>query len=987
MSVLSAPFKPSWHTQRLRPEWDWVRRHALAAYPLWERGGKRVYNQHRPNRDAGVTYGAGEGWIDSNNGPALHFAGSGYINLGVGRIEPFGLFAGPNEAWTVCVRVRAAQFAAGSIMSRLGSGVLANQTFDLRFNRTNQVQQTPFVRLRGTSTATNWGIDDGEFHVAWVTWNGLVGKAYYDAAQGEVTLGVGTAVEEAATATIMVGAQQASGPSNFLTGDINFFALLDIPLSPAEIVRWQRDLLGPWRPYERRTYARVAATAPVPVAGEVVDRNWALELWSDVSVNGGIRIASVPMAEGPIERAALSGEHSITFKIPLDHPAVRTIDTPADVENFRINQVVRLITPGIGVGYSEHRIAESSRRVGLGRYRQIVAESIREDLVTHGIISRTYPDGRSTTRFLAAGLTINEHLDQYFLPALAESGQPFWKIGFVVDDDPVDVQYDNDTTESGLRKLAEAAGDYESFITWDEGGYYINIVKQIGAGTQPLDVYAPRNMLDLAFIERGDDQANRIVPVGQTVEEVQATCGQAEWLIMSQVAHASTHTVDLYLSDPAGGDPPIGFDGQFLPYDTPATDEDDSVEGFTSPHYIEMVTGGNWVRPIVDTKATGPTFIADGATQRTSIVTVSSDTLAPYPLTGRPRIKIAANASGREILFVDHPAMVKAFGVRVGQLEREDIPPTVNQVFNPILRVWPSTSSLPTGWQPDDGTSTDDISWQRESDPRYWEYGGHSLRVSVRDQNSAIWAPAVSPPVDQGLVSFFVRVIVLEGAVRPQLWFVRPAGQPGWQYPGSTAPNYAYPTSLMVGETARPDIVSQQFQVPEEVGKENVWDLSKYPLLGGYMRIAIRPDRNAPHTEYIVLAAQITYTMKQMPLIDGTGGVRLWQAANRRLKMYGAPSKTISTNLIDLARINGLKFPYEQVTLGGAIRVTDQDSGIFATTRVVGYTRDWQKEAMPSVELSQERMNVAAFLTSRRWTARQRPQEIVEALRGQTYEP
>jgi len=985
LSLVAPVYKPSWHTGRRPPQWKGIRDHSLAAYLLWERGGTRVYNQQNPSRYAGLTFGAGSGWIDSLNGPALRFAANGVMDLGVGRIGPAGMFAGAGEVWTTCVRFKVAASVVGIPLSRWLSTTQANQTFDMRFNRPGSAANTPFITLRGSSTGTSWGLDDNEWHTVWVTWNGSTARAYYDSAKGATTLTVGAAAEETG-AIIEVGAAGAIGtPQLPLAGDIDFFALLDIPLSTAEIARWNGDLYAPWRPYRRRFLP--SRRPPMEIPRDIADQRVRVELQTDVLSNGGRRLASLPMIRLPIEKRSLSGEHTIQFSVPLDHPAVKTIDTPAGKQNFRINQVIRLSLPN--GDWSEHRITSSKRKVGpSGRVRDITAVSIREDLAKRGYIKRTYPDGHTTTEFPGLGMTMREHLEQFFLPAMSAGGQDNWRVGFLVHDRSVDVNYSSDSCESGLGKLAEAGGDLETYVSWDDQGYYINIVKQVAAGQLPLDVYCPRNLLDLEFTEQSDDQANRIVPIGSTLDDIEANAGQAQWEVRKYTVNADG-TTDLWLSDPAGGDPPIAFDGQFLPYaPTDEGDEDSSINA-TQRYYL-MITSSqdDWTKPILATFALNEIGVNGEVMSK---ITVDSTVEPPLGPGGRTSVKIVASEDGAEVTHLDNPQMVIDYGVHLSHLDRSDVPPTTNLIANPLLRRWGPSSTVPEGW----GLSTqntDILSTVRETRPQYWEYGGKAMRVSMIPNGTFpyVITPYTSIPIDAGTLSFFGRVIVLSGAVRVSLVLNRPGdeasflwkdGQSRWVY------EFPYWAGQLVGEEEpHPDLVSRDLNTAEDIGLESVWDLSKLPLFGGACAVVFRPAQDVTQTEFIILGAQLTVSRRQMPLLEGSGGVRLHQSANRRLAVYGRPATIVSANMMDLAQINGLKFPYEKIRLGGAVRVTELETEINALTRVVGYTRDWQNETMPNVELSQERKDITTFLTSRRWTARQRPSTSGIPIRGKTYD-
>lgn len=244
--VIGGPYKPTRHNLPYIGTWDWLRRHTVAVWPFWERGAKQIYSLAGQLSSADII---GATWEDQINGPALHFAGAGSVNTGRGRFGSVGLFAASTEQWTLVVRSRVILNNTGIAVSRAGSGTAATRQLNVTF--AGDGLQTPGINVRGSSTATIWGLDDGTYHTIWVVWDGLAAIAYYDNAQGAISLTVGTAVEET-TENVMFGARLASAPTGFLIGDVNFAAILDIPLSTHEIVRWNQDLFAPWRSGRRK---------------------------------------------------------------------------------------------------------------------------------------------------------------------------------------------------------------------------------------------------------------------------------------------------------------------------------------------------------------------------------------------------------------------------------------------------------------------------------------------------------------------------------------------------------------------------------------------------------------------------------------------------------------------------------------------------------------------------------------------------------------
>jgi hypothetical protein len=82
------------------------------------------------------------------------------------------------------------------------------------------------------------------------------------------------------------------------------------------------------------------------------------------------------------------------------------------------------------------------------------------------------------------------------------------------------------------------------------------------------------------------------------------------------------------------------------------------------------------------------------------------------------------------------------------------------------------------------------------------------------------------------------------------------------------------------------------------------------------------------HTECVISGVQLTVSSEQLPLFDGNGGVKLHQAANSRIALYGAPAPVVTVNTVDLAYADGLRFPFPQFQLGAPITIEDPDTDV-----------------------------------------------------------
>jgi hypothetical protein len=991
VKVIAPPFKPTFHRGLLPPEWQTLRDHVTAVFMIWERGHNRIFS----GGNLRATF-LNATWVDLKDGPALHFSGNGYVDTFTQDMDGVGLFAGGTQPWTLAVRFRAPASTVGTVVAR-ASATAANKTFQMFLDRPTSAGRTPRFEIRGVGTDTSWGLDDNRMHTVWVVWNGSTLVAYFDDAKGALTLAVGTAAEEAAE-VIMFGARTRSLPASFLTGDIDFVALVDVPLTPAAIVEWNRDIYAPWRPQRQWNLAIVQSAPPsVVVSNNLVTREESLELWSDVEENGGTRRAVLSQILTLEEEADISGMHTITFSIPLNHPAVTLIDTPEGRREFQIDQVIRFVKPDNT--YTQHRIDRVNREVRPGnKTLHISAASIIEDLTTHGVVSRTNANGSSEAKFISMGLTMKEHIETYVLPALREGGQYFWEVGSMAHSRPIDVPYENDTPQSALRKIAEIGGDLEPSVTILSGDFRINVTKQVGAGLEPVYVRTNQNLLDMGFTERTGDQANRVYAFGSVNQDgVQAVIGQAEWEILS--IFLGPEGMDIELGDPSGGEGPIAFNNQFVPIPGISLEDEDPTDPaaliFVSGHYyLKVTTGGEeWSAAIIATFAELGTV--EGGTQVAGRQNVRVNTTVmpptPPPGAGRTRVKIVADSTGREILYTEHPEAVEDYGVRVGILPRDDIPPTNNLMPNPVGRNWPTGATVPTLWQ---FSSPATIS--RETNPRFWEHGGKAIRA-ILPFNSSIVSPRAILPLDAtGPISFFVRMTVLKGKASVWINLARPtldpegAPNPSLPYRDFTGLQYTYPDNygdlLTEPETQLPNITNQQLGVMEDIGKDAVWDLNQLPLYGGQILIGVsNRDSTQGNVEVVISGIQVTLSSRQQPLMEGSGGVRLHHAANQRVGTYGKPARTITVNLIDLAFESGMRFPYEPLKLGAPIIVEETESDTYVRTRLVKYKRDWRKRLMPTVDVSHIRPAMSSMISARTWPERRMPSLSDVGIRGLTY--
>jgi hypothetical protein len=105
--------------------------------------------------------------------------------------------------------------------------------------------------------------------------------------------------------------------------------------------------------------------------------------------------------------------------------------------------------------------------------------------------------------------------------------------------------------------------------------------------------------------------------------------------------------------------------------------------------------------------------------------------------------------------------------------------------------------------------------------------------------------------------------------------------------------------------------------------------------------------------DFYVDAAQITQSDSQLPFVEGSGGTRLWQAANDRLRQQGAPLISYEVPIVDLAAVNpGLWAGDTQLAVGGQVRVTDARLSVAILTRLMELQRDYKTPGNTKIVLS-----------------------------------
>lgn len=160
----------------------------------------------------------------------------------------------------------------------------------------------------------------------------------------------------------------------------------------------------------------------------------------------------------------------------------------------------------------------------------------------------------------------------------------------------------------------------------------------------------------------------------------------------------------------------------------------------------------------------------------------------------------------------------------------------------------------------------------------------------------------------------------------------------------------------------------------------NVYGIEPFLLTteGAYLRIVQEGDEPA---EFYVDYAQITESPSQQPFVDGSGGTKLWQAANAKLAKSGAPIINYEVSFADLARIDPATFAGDsKVVLGGGIRITEPRLSVGIVTRGVHIERNYLVPGDSKVTLSNERQGLTDPTSVSEGVVRKAPKATTQIL-------
>lgn len=517
------------------------------------------------------------------------------------------------------------------------------------------------------------------------------------------------------------------------------------------------------------------------------------------------------------------------------------------------------------------------------------------DLVTGAFLSRVDSDGTRNYEFESVGLDPTTQIIQWVIPATPN----FVTIGTINSTAPMDMAYAWDKPLGALQRIAANLGEL-NVRRVGSVGYAIDIVDQIGHDAATCDVRVDKNIIRLSRSISSDGQATRIFPQGQAdADNVRATMAQASWLV-TNIASVSGSTV-VTLADPAGNEGPIGFDGQ-------------------------LVGLGN----IFIRSRFGTCFGLSQSSATDQTVTIPID-IGSVDISIGDFVDFRTDAlpggASSDLTWLDSPSDVATWGVIIAPLDVGDTPGHRNLALNSALRQWSGT--LPDNWAKV-GTPT----VTKQTVAPYVLSGSNSLKIVATSDGQGIETadvritPSADNPFESGFGS--VWTVTDPGTVRVELVFTTPDGEIVQPILPAVASN---------SESGQWEDIGISGQDAHSFGATAV-------------RLRVVQNGVTPATFYVG-RAQLTQSPAQLPFVEGSGGTKLWQAANEQLRTNGAPTVAYEATIADLARIDPQTWGQDcTITVGGSVLVTDPRFPLQILTRIVEVQRNYSVPGNTSITIS-----------------------------------
>ena len=434
------------------------------------------------------------------------------------------------------------------------------------------------------------------------------------------------------------------------------------------------------------------------------------EIWSNVQCAAGARLAVVANPLAASDMVSLTGQHDrAVVEFALSDPAFTSA---------QVGRVLRVVYDD-STQFDEWRLVGVHRAVDSGRRVRLEAEPVILDL-RRGLVQRTEADGTGVVDFELVGLS-----PAALVAVILGSAPTYFAAGTIEPTDLVDgLAFSVDTPLSALRELAELTASELAVRRNGTTSYLVDLVTTFNGAATPIHFRPAKNLQSYQYEIDAEDQATRVYPVGQVIDDIHMTIAEAEWKVVSVT------TNDVVLVDPGGTDGPIAYDDQF------------------NGTYLERVDGT--LTQITDTIASSQT-----------VVVASGTGIAP-----NDRIRLRRNSAGDDLLYLDAPAELATYGLHVAVVERRDIPPVRNLMNNPML-TGTYVGGVPPHWSKIGAPTA-----AENTNALYTQFGGKSSRITATVAGEGLQSPELlkrGPTVEAPYFSGYFMLWVLSGAVRVEL--------------------------------------------------------------------------------------------------------------------------------------------------------------------------------------------------------------------------
>ena len=303
----------------------------------------------------------------------------------------------------------------------------------------------------------------------------------------------------------------------------------------------------------------------------------------------------------------------------------------------------------------------------------------------------------------------------------------------------------------------------------------------------------------------------------------------------------------------------------------------------------------------------------------TSKVTVSSSA----GFSANEWCRIVADATGTGILKVDYPGAVST-KVQIVDGGEDG---TTNLVDNPYMSRWPgSTSAAPTGWASSAGGT-----YTRNSTAAYIQRGTYSCRCQFSAGSQYLETVVANVLPGRG-TTYCAKValyrvsgglqVLLNNQAGANLSLVSVPGTAGWHEITITGAGVGAATGLV-------------------------------------LRV-----QSTGAAECYVDSAQLTVGAAQSAWTLGSGPASLYRRALLYLEDNAFEPTRYVFSVADLNRLSPSEWPYDELVLGGSVRITNTELGITTTSRITEITRDFRDPTKTTLVLERTTRTLTTTLAA-----------------------